>query len=281
MLAALVLASASAHAEPPAGVDREGLAKLLRQGAEAARAKRWSACVDAYAGALSLEETATTQGELGICEDALGRNVSAFLHLSAAMRAPGADRTKEPWKRFAVSLARVAPRVAQVFLTADPPHAALIIDGRPAGRTEGRSFVLEPGPHQIAARLDGYTDAIQSLDLKPGDLPNIYLQLRPKPKAAPPAPPLPRPALAPKTAQAPPAWYLPAWSPRGAFVTATYLGAVTTLASAATAIGLEVDRGALRSNLGAGHACGPAEPSPRPSAPRFATVRRNFKRRSV
>jgi len=184
VLAALILGTTGAHAQAPAQPGGE-LTKLLREGAEAARAKRWGTCIEAYAHALGLEEAPTTQGELGLCEEAQGRNVEAFRHLSAAMRAPAADRTKEPWRRFGRALTRAAARVAQVFLAVEPPQAAVVVDGRPAGKPEGRSIVLEPGSHTFAARLAGYDDAIETRVLQPGDLPTVYLRLRPKPIAAP------------------------------------------------------------------------------------------------
>lgn len=247
------------QAQPQAPIPQKGeLAKHLREGAEAARAKRWDTCIDAYTRALRLDDVPATQGELGLCEDALGRNVEAFRHLSAAMRAPAADRTKEPWKRFSVALARVAARVAQVFVAVEPPQAAVVVDGRPTGKSEGRSIVLEPGSHTFAARLAGHHDAIETRVLQAGDLPTVYLRLLPKPIAAPAvspplvSPPPDRSSAVPSAASAvgpAAAWYAPAWSPRGVLVTMTYAGAATLVVSGATAIGLEIDRASLRSPL--------------------------------
>jgi len=57
--------------------DRADLAELLRSGAEASSAKRWQVCVDAYSAAGALESTPRTWGELGLCEEQLGRFVAA------------------------------------------------------------------------------------------------------------------------------------------------------------------------------------------------------------
>lgn len=53
-----------ARAEPTPA-DPAQLAKLLRAGAEAATAKRWSACVEALTAALALDAAAKTRGDLG------------------------------------------------------------------------------------------------------------------------------------------------------------------------------------------------------------------------
>jgi hypothetical protein len=259
---AIAFAGAPARADEPAKPEREKLATLLRTAAEAAQKKSFAACADAYAGALQLEASPKTQGELGVCEEALRRNPEAYLHLSAAMDAPGADRTIDPWKRFSAALARVAPRIAQVFFASDPPHAFVIMDGHPLGKAEGRAMIIEPGKHTFAARLDGYADAVDTREVRAGDLPTISFQLhaRPKPapetRPAPPVKPLPLVPASPREPETAPAWYAPAWSPRGVLVTATYAGLATTLASGAAAIGLEVDRGSIQTGL-AKDACAP------------------------
>jgi hypothetical protein len=285
MLAAVLVTglagSTYARADTPVKVQAEraaALATLLRSAAKAARAKRFEACIEAYEKAYRIEPSPLTLGELGVCEEPLGRNVAAFQHLSAALRTPGIERAAEPWKRFGERLLLASARVAQVFLSTDPTSARLVVDGRPLGQVEGRTVTVEAGAHVFAARLDGYEDAVQSRTVEAGDLSSIHLKLARKGPAVPPAPPAPSAPPAPAAAlngvvpasnahtparpapasSAAPAWYAPSWSPRGVFVGLTYAAAATALASGGTAIGLEVDRQSIAVSLaqqGSANAC--------------------------
>ncbi len=249
---ALLLFAARARADLPVTAPREDRAALLRAGAEATKAKSWAACIDAYAAAVALVDEPEVQGRRGLCEEAAARNVDAYRHLFAALHAPGVDPTIEPYKRFGDAFARVATRVAQVYLAVDPPQAAIVVDGRPLGKAEGRLVVLDPGEHTFAARLAGYVDAIEPRKLEGGDTPSIHLVLTPNPKApAPVSSTLARPALEP-----PAAWYAPAWTARGVLVTLTYASAATAIVSWSTTIGLELDRASMGRGL-ARDACAP------------------------
>jgi hypothetical protein len=281
MLVALATVGVAARAEPPQNAEREKLGGLLRAGAGAARKKDFAACIDAYSSALGLEETPVTLGELGLCEEAAGRNADAHRHLAAALRAPRVDPTNQRWQAFGDAFARAGARIAQVYIAVDPPQAGVIVDGRPVGKADGRRVALEPGPHTIAARLDGYEDKSETRALEAGSSPSFHLVLVPKPPAAPastarpeasakPAPPAPAPPAPAPSAPVPerrpeaaPAWYMPAWSVRGVLVTATYASLTTLLASGATAIGLQVDLTSVSKGLD-DTSCAPAQPSPPP-----------------
>jgi hypothetical protein len=268
MLVALATVGVAAHAEPPQNADREKLDMLLRAGASAARKKDFAACIDAYSSALDIEETPVTLGELGLCEEAAGRNADAHRHLAAALRAPRVDPKDPRWQAFGDAFARAGARVAQVYIAVDPPQADVIVDGRPVGKADGRRVALEPGPHTIAARLDGYEDKSETRALEAGSSPSFHLVLVPKPPA-PPVPPASAtrpeasakpPPIAPvseRRLEALPAWYAPASSVRGVFVTATYAGVATAIASCVTAIGLEADLASLGKGLD-DDACAPA-----------------------
>jgi hypothetical protein len=265
VIVTLAAASAGARAQTPAAAERDKLATFLRAGFDAAQKKNFAACIDAYASALRIEASSTALGELGLCEEATGRNVDAYHHLAAALRSPGVDPKKEPGKRFGDGLATVSARVAQVFLAVDPPHASVVIDGRPRGKAEGRSVILEPGPHTFAARLEGYRDAIDPRQLEAGDAPTIHLILHPKPKPAPVA--AAAPSLIPKlgVTEAPPSWFLPARSLRGVLVGLTYASAATALASGMTAYGLDEDRASMVNGIPP-DACNPKNPKPPPAS---------------
>jgi hypothetical protein len=258
----------------PTPADPAQLAKLLRAGAEAATAKRWSACVDALTAALALDAAAKTRGDLGLCEEQAGRFALAFTHLNRAMESAPPQPTKDPWKRYQAALARVMERVVQLTVSASPPNAKIVLDGRPLGAADGRLFAVDPGVHTIGARLDGYVDQVETRDWRAGDAPSFHFQLMPKPPEPPPVSSSVSSAklvtgpttttkgaasLAPSLLGAP--WYQPAWTPRGALVGLTWVSAGTALVSGLVAVGLELDRQSLQRGLSDG-ACFPSSSMP-------------------
>ena len=263
------------HAETSRADDRDPseralLPGLLREGAEAARAKKWDACIKAYARAASIEESATTLGELGLCEEAAGRYPEAHHHLRRARAGLPASAAE----RYQAAFTRVTLHVAVVFVSAQPSEAKILVDGRPLGAADGRGVALAPGKHTFSARLAGHEDAIETRSMEAGDLPHVHLVLRPKddaPESMPsarsdveapvPAPPTPlseTPAPARSSNGAPvpanprtgPSCFVPHGSPCGVLAGLAYVTTATALASGATAIGLDVDLRALRAARG-------------------------------
>lgn len=282
----------SAVSGEPAAAGEGRVAELLRAGAQAASAKRWEACIESLSAAAEIEDAAKTWGDLGLCEEQAGRFAAAYMHLRRAMEKAPAQPSKEPWTRYLAARARVIERVALLVVTTYPPNARVVLDGRPLGVADGRAFAVEPGTHTIAARLEGYSDEVTTRTMRALDTPSVHLHLRPAPatpgsaapvagSTEPAAPPravagtsstpaveLPRtpvqaPALSPSGAPLARS-FTPDSTPRGLLVGATYLTAATALVSAATWIGLEVDRGSLRGQVDR-TACSPTSRS-RPPA---------------
>lgn len=263
-------------AADPAESEKERPADLLRTGAAAASARRWGDCIDALTAAATLEDSAKTWGDLGLCEEQAGRSAAAYMHLRRAMEGAPAQPDREPWTRYLAARARVIERVALVVVTTFPPNARVVLDGRPLGAADGRAFAVEPGTHTITARLDGYSESIESRTVRAGDTPRIHLHLEPVPLAATPAPANTRatdlPASPPDPGMLSPArppvparpplsrLFLPGPSPRGVLVGSFYVAAAATLASGGAWLGLEVDRAALRGQVDR-TACSPFAPS--------------------
>ena len=257
--AAILLVAAPARAGELDDVQKAHLATLLRTGAAAATAKQWDACIQAYSSASALDDTPVIAGELGLCEEQAGRFADAYRHLRRAKDAapPELKAAKAPqWKRYEAAMARARKHLAILFITVSPTQAAVLLDGRPIGRADGRHLAIEPGTHTVSARLEGYEDAIEPpRTWNAGDIPHVHLELKPKPAPpAPPAaskkPPAPSASAVPHVPErAPVPWYLPAPTPRGVLVPLAYAGLATTIASGATAIALEVDRRSLRDKV--------------------------------
>lgn len=277
-----------ARAAEPESPDRARAAALAKTGMDAANAKQWDPCIQALSEALAIEPTPITAGQLGLCEEQKGKLVAAYDHLRSALDAAPSPAEGEPWKSYERALGRMMARVGVVWLTVVPREARVLLDGRPLGRVDGRSFAIEPGEHTFVARLDGYVNKEHSLTVRGGDVPHVHIALDALPKVLPnvnppakplalgsePAPamkrtPLPEPAPtslaapSPGPVPVPFRWCLPAQSPRGVLAPLACAGLATTLVSSATALGLELDRRSLRSQLPPG-ACA-VSTSPRPA----------------
>jgi hypothetical protein len=238
---ALILAGGQARATEPSEADRERLAKLLREGADAAQANKWDACINAYTSAVQIESTPERLGELGLCEEAHGqRDVEGYRHLHAALHSAGVDRTLDPSKltQYEKGFARVAERVAEVYISATPPSATMFVNGREIGRTDGRTLLLTPGHYTFTAQLKGYKGKPDVRDLLGGDKAVVDLKLEAEHAQLPPA----------STGGSISAWLF-ARPERIALVAVTGLAALTAASSGGTAIGLEVDRGSYGSKF--------------------------------
>jgi hypothetical protein len=263
----VTIAALSSCAPDASGSDAPDLPALLRTGSQAASARRWGACIDALSAAAAIDNAPKTWGELGLCEEQAGRFVAAHDHLFRAVEAAPTVERKEPWTRYQAALARVKERVAVVIVTASPPNAKVVLDGRPLGAADGRAFAVEPGKHTIGARLAGYVDKVETRTMRAHDVPTFDFQLAkadaaPMPASSATAPPDARtvqPPSVPRPSRS--GLFVPGWSPRGVLVGLTYAGAAAVVVSGGTWIGLEVDRVSLRGRV-PGDACGSS-----PSAP--------------
>lgn len=242
--------SAQAVAEPATG-DRAALTALLKAGAEAAKAKKWQACIDAYSSALGMEEAAVTFGELGLCEEGDGRYASAHPHLKRAVS--GLAPEDPPRATYQAALARVADQVAIVVVTTTPTEARLLVDSRPIGRGEGRNIALAPGWHAISAQLPGYKGVSKLISVNAREVPHLAFKLEPVPGAiVDPSAKAPAAPAAPENASSLPApfrWCAPAPSARGVLGPAACVGIVALLASGASAIGLTAHWYSMRKEL--------------------------------
>lgn len=237
----------------------------IRAGAQAAKEKKWDACIEAYRAALEADDTPTTAGELGLCEEHAGRFADAYRHLHHALEKAPSPPTSEPWSRYQAAVTRVFKRIALVYVTSNPTKASVTLDGQGIGRADGRGIAVEPGTHTLVGHFDGYEDQAEPFTVSAGDVPNVHLELRPKPLPTVVAPPppvqsaKPEHTVAPMPSAAP--WYKPAWSPRGVLVPLAGISLGIALASTATMVGLEVDRSSMRATLGS-ESCALGAPSP-------------------
>jgi hypothetical protein len=191
-IAVALIESAPASAQSAAdGPTEPTAAELIKAGAAAAASGQYEVCARAYAAALEKELSHATAGELGVCEEALGRNLVAYDHLWYALggevrAAPAPVRAQ--WARFRKSYERVMNRVARVFVSVMPNHAEVLLDGRSLGtQVDGHTFAVLPGAHVWTARLPGRADITVVQTGRGGDMPDVSMHFPLLDEAQPPS----------------------------------------------------------------------------------------------
>ena len=79
--------------------------------------------------------------------------------------------------RLAAAVSGTPPAAIQVHAT--PSNALVIVDSNHAGRGEMGTATRSPGTAEIVARADNYVPASFSVDLKPGELTDVFIDLTP------------------------------------------------------------------------------------------------------
>ncbi|MFO0589887.1 MAG: PEGA domain-containing protein [Polyangiaceae bacterium] len=227
------------------------LSKLLRTGNDAANAKKWSACIDAFSEALAIKDDPNTAGALGLCEENAGHFTDAFTHLHHAIeKVTPAMAAREPSASYQRALARLHDHVALLYVTTTPSGAAVWLDGKPIGVADGRVLPIAPGTHVVVAKAAGYEDAIEpARTWAAGDVPAVDLTLKPKVvSSARSTTPTSSTSTAARAGAPRAPWWrplVPSFDARGAGAIVAYSSAALALGSTGLMIGLEVDRASM------------------------------------
>ena len=95
--------------------------------------------------------------------------------------------------RHLINSAGRAEASARLEVRSTPPGGAVSIDGSAVG-VSGMTFGVSAGRHTVSVQLEGHTVAAREVDLAPGKLTVVELELVPTASTAPAAPDRPRPA---------------------------------------------------------------------------------------
>lgn len=184
--------------------------ELHREGEALFKKKEYARARAAFLAAWSLHPHWTTAGNLADCELKLGLYRDAAEHFAFFLR--GLEQEKRPVPDKAAARYReAASKVGTIDVRVTPPGAEVLVDGKLAGTVPfSMPVFVEPGQHTIEARLGGNTASIP-LDLKAGDVRQVYLDVSPSAGAAADAPGAgsPGPAEAPERTSGGglPPWY--------------------------------------------------------------------------
>ncbi|XXY20138.1 PEGA domain-containing protein [Sorangium sp. So ce216] len=172
--------------------------KLYLEGVAASEKNRWADAYASFVAAWALQKHYTIVGGIGTCELMLERYRDAAEHLAVYVREIEKDATATPAERAAAAeaYAEARARVGAVIVSASVPGAQVEVDGSPVGKTPLLDPVfLEPGPHTITVRHDGYTPKNTAVEVAAGSeiqsafkLEKPVMSAPPPPRSAPPPP---------------------------------------------------------------------------------------------
>lgn len=185
IISALMLGTATVHAQPPSGRDQlddekmDATAKdLYRQAREAANHGDFTTCYAKVRAALGIQETPGTLGLRGDCALDLGRPAEAayYLSRSRSLLPPGTAANAVAY--IEERLAAAKAQIATVTIETQPPAARVFIDDSPAERVEGVAF-LPPGAHTVRAEHPNHESTEQKVVATAGSEQTIDLVLKP------------------------------------------------------------------------------------------------------
>ena len=153
--------------------------ELFAKGVKASQEQKWDQCRAAFLAALGVKRVAQIAGNLALCEQKLGLYRDAAEHIAFFLSVP--PRSDAPPERRTAAeavLREASARVVTVHAHVDVDGAEVAVDERAVGTAPlGIPIFLDPGPHTITARRDGYPTAREAVDARAGASVGIGLKL--------------------------------------------------------------------------------------------------------
>ncbi|WP_437278172.1 PEGA domain-containing protein [Sorangium sp. So ce375] len=217
LLGALISATGPSRAAPPPGGAQPAAAALRQKARIAFLTRRWADAEAGFEAALAAPDAsgmtevqqAEILGYLGLSELEQGKHREAADHLAESLDHDAV--LKEPLlRRFTSGFNKALEHVGRIYVTAAPPDAEILLDGEPRGSgTTVLELFVDPGVHTLQARLSGYEELSQRVEVAGGATVGAALTLS---RVAPPPPRAPEPSakksapVGPAAAPAPGPW---------------------------------------------------------------------------
>ncbi|MGK4006742.1 PEGA domain-containing protein [Sorangium sp. So ce1036] len=183
------VASAQQAATPAAAEETDALTDKARQlyeeGRAAAAAGQWADAHASFLAAWAIKNHYQIASNLGVACLKLGKHRDAAEYLTRYLREAPASKVRERQAAEA-SLKEALAKVASVTVQVAPQGAEVTVDGAAVGRAPLPDPVfLDPGKHEIGARLEGHMPAKRPIEAAAGAAETVVLQLerRPAPDA--------------------------------------------------------------------------------------------------
>lgn len=150
----------------------------IRAGVELRRVGNDEAALPHFQEAYRLDRTAKTAGQLGLCEQALGRWVDAEDHLMEAFQ-----QRQDPWVKKNNQILReqlqgVKAHIGRVEVKGEPSGASVSVQGRSIGNLPLQKPVrVNEGRVDVEVRASGYAPMVRTLEVGGGQHQTIVLNL--------------------------------------------------------------------------------------------------------
>ncbi|WP_157906544.1 PEGA domain-containing protein [Sorangium cellulosum] len=186
---ALLAPAAEAQPAPPRSEAQESDAltdrarQLFADGVNAANAGKWADAHAAFLAAWGLKPHYQIASNLGVACLRVGKPRDAAEYLTRYLREAPATKVQER-QRAEASLQEARAQVAAVAVEVAPGGAEVTVDGAILGRAPLADPVfLDPGRHEVGAKLDGYVSQTRPVDATAGGTETVAIKLQ-----RPPAP---------------------------------------------------------------------------------------------
>jgi hypothetical protein len=205
-LLAAVLATVTAHAEPPSADDVEAARTHYRLGVQLYGERKYEEALVELQRASALAPTFRLFYDIGLVQRQLGDAAGALRsfgeYLDVGVDLPAARRAE-----VLRAIAELTLKVATVTVTSTVTGTEISDNDRVVGKTPlAGPLHVNPGPHRISASKEGYHSVTRSIDVSGGDRADVPFSLEEL------GPPPPAPDVTPP-AVSPPASVLPAAPP--------------------------------------------------------------------
>ncbi|WP_437898758.1 PEGA domain-containing protein [Sorangium sp. So ce124] len=181
---ALLAPAAAAQPAPPRAEAQESDAltdrarQLFADGVKAANAGKWADAHAAFLAAWGLKPHYQIASNLGVACLRVGKPRDAAEYLTRYLREAPATKVQER-QRAEASLQEARAQVAAVTVEVAPGGAEVTVDGAIVGRAPLADPVfLDPGRHEVGAKLDGYVSQAQSVEATAGGTETVAIKLQ-------------------------------------------------------------------------------------------------------
>ncbi|WP_437589291.1 PEGA domain-containing protein [Sorangium sp. So ce1000] len=217
LLGALSSATGLSSAAPPPGGAQPAAATLRQKAWIAFVNRRWADAEASFEAALAAPDAAGMTevqqaeilGYLGLSELEQGKHREAAEHLGDSLDHDAVLKAALV-RRFTSGFKKALEHVGRIYAAAAPPDAEILLDGEPVGTgTTVLELFVDPGTHTLQARLSGYSELSQRVEVAVGATVGAALTLS---RVAPPPRRAPEPSVkksgpvGPAAAPAPGPW---------------------------------------------------------------------------
>jgi hypothetical protein len=140
--------------------------------------------------AYALGHTPRATGQLGLCEQALGRWADAEIYLTESLKAEADPWVKKSRRALEDALAIVKAHIARIEIQGEPEGAEIWVNGALAGKVPLSAPVrVSAGEIEVELRAPGFVRETKTMRLEAGQYQRVILRASKQPVAAPALPP--------------------------------------------------------------------------------------------